>query len=100
MPDVQTSLLLFAAGCAAWIISTLAGGSGSVVLIALLSYAVRIKTIPPVVTIVGVMASPARIITWWYYIDWQVVRWYLPGAIAGAVVGSSCSVGRAQAALM
>src|SRR5690242_8626653 len=87
MPDAPTSALLFAAGCTAWMISTFAGASGSIVLVAFLTYVVRVKTIAPVTTIVSVMASPARIITWWHCIEWPVVRWYLPGAIAGAVLG-------------
>ena len=87
MPDVRTSALLFAAGCTSWIISTFAGTSGSIVLVDFLTYVVRVKTIAPVATIVSVMASPARIITWWQFIEWPVVRWYVPGAIAGAVLG-------------
>jgi hypothetical protein len=48
MPDVQTSALLFAAGYTAWIISTFAGAFGSIVLVAFLTYVVRVKTIAPV----------------------------------------------------
>ncbi len=34
------------------------------------------------------MASPTRIVLYWNSIHWPVVRWYLPGAIGGAVLGS------------
>ena len=34
------------------------------------------------------MASPARIALSWRLVEWRVVRWYLPGAVAGAMLGS------------
>ena len=88
MPDLATSLLLFAAGCVSWTIGTFSGTAGSIVLLATLTHLIRVKAIAPVVTIASLMASPTRILVSWRLIQWPVVRWYLPGAIAGAVVGS------------
>ena len=88
MPDFETSLLLFIAGCASWTISTFSGGAGSIVLLAVVTQLVRVKAIAPVVTIASLIASPTRIAVSWRLIEWKVVRWYLPGAISGAVVGS------------
>ena len=87
MPDIQTSALLFLAGCASWTISTFSGGAGSIVLLAIVTHLIRLKTIAPVVTIASLMASPARIVVSWRRIEWRVVRWYLPGAIIGAMLG-------------
>lgn len=87
VPEIDTSALLFLAGCASWTISTFSGGAGSIVLLATLTYLIRVRIIAPVVTIASLMASPARIMVSWRLIEWRVVRWYLPGAVAGAVLG-------------
>lgn len=88
MPDLETTVLLFVAGFTGWTISTFSGGAGSVVLLAAVTYFIRVKTIAPVITIASLIASPTRILVSWRLIEWPVVRWYLPGAICGAIVGS------------
>jgi uncharacterized protein len=88
VPDLETSILLFVAGCVSWTISTFSGGAGSIVLLAAVTNFIRVKTIAPVITIASLMASPTRILVSWRLIEWPVVRWYLPGAISGAIVGS------------
>ncbi len=88
MPHIALWVFLFIAGYASWIIGTLSGATGSITLVAILTYIIRINTIAPTVTIASLMASPARIIVWWSNIDWFVVRWYAPGAVMGAVLGS------------
>jgi uncharacterized membrane protein YfcA len=86
--DPETAILLFLAGCISWTISTFSGGAGSVILLAAVTHVIRVKTIAPVIAIASLIASPARILISWRLIEWPVVRWYLPGAIAGAIVGS------------
>ncbi len=76
------------AGCASWVIGIFSGGAGSIVLLAVLTHLVRVKTIAPVITIASLMAGPTRILVSWRLIEWPVVRWYLPGAISGAIIGS------------
>lgn len=88
MPSLETSILLFIAGAASWTISTFSGGAGSIVLLAVVTQLIRVKTIAPVITIASLIASPARILVSWRLIEWAVVRWYLPGAMSGAIVGS------------
>ena len=87
MAPSLTDLALFAAGFVSWAISTLAAGGGSVLIVAAVAVILRGQAIAPVVTMTSVLASPARMILLWRWIDWRVVRWYLPGAIAGAVLG-------------
>ncbi len=88
MLSFETFIVLFVAGCASWTISTFSGGAGSIVLLALVTHIIRVKLVAPVVTIASLMASPARILLSWRLIDWGVVRWYLPGAVSGAIIGS------------
>jgi len=87
VPDLQTSALLFLTGCVSWTISTFAGGGGSIVLLATVTHLIRVKSVAPVVTIASLIASPTRIVVSWERIEWRVVRWYLPGAILGAMLG-------------
>jgi uncharacterized protein len=82
-----TDLALFAAGFVSWVISTLAAGGGSVLIVAAVAVILRGQAIAPVVTMTSALASPARMILLWRWIDWRVVRWYLPGALAGAMLG-------------
>lgn len=88
MPSLETSVLLFVAGFISWTISTFSGAAGSIVLLAAVTHLIRVKAIAPVVTIASLLASPTRIVVSWKLIEWPVVRWYLPGAIIGAVAGS------------
>ncbi len=88
LPDLETVILLFVAGCASWTISTFSGGGGSIILLAAVTHLIRVKTVAPVITIASLVASPTRILVSWRLIEWNVVRWYLPGAIIGAIGGS------------
>ena len=81
-------IALFAAGFVSWAISTLAAGGGSVLIVAAVALILRGQAIAPVVTVTSVLASPARMILLWRFIDWRVVCWYLPGATTGALLGS------------
>jgi hypothetical protein len=82
-----TDLALFAAGFVSWVISTLAAGGGSVLIVAAVAVILHGQAVAPVVTMTSALASPARMILLWRWIDWRVVCWYLPGAVAGALLG-------------
>lgn len=80
-------IALFAAGFVTWTISTLSAGGGSVLMVAATNSLLTGHAIAPVITVASMIASPARMLLFWECIEWRVVRWYLPGAAAGAVVG-------------
>jgi uncharacterized membrane protein YfcA len=87
-PDpIFIDLILAIAGFISWTISTLSGGGGSILIVGAIATILRGHAIAPVVTCASLAASPARMILFARFIDWRVVRWYLPGAIAGAICG-------------
>jgi uncharacterized membrane protein YfcA len=84
---VAINLALVAAAFVCWSISTMSAGGGSVLILVLAAVLRQGHAIAPVVTVASALASPARIILFWKHIDWRLVRWYLPGATAGATLG-------------
>ena len=84
----QADLALFTAGFFSWAISTMSAGGGSLLFMAAISPLLRGHALAPVVTVTSLIAGPTRMILFWDSVAWQVVRWYLPGATVGAVLGS------------
>ncbi len=81
-------LLIFVIAFTGWSINTLAAGGGSLLLIAALSYVIPLVDVAPVVTVGSLIAGISRITLSWRLIDWQVVRWYTPATVLGAIVGA------------
>jgi len=47
----------------------------------------RGHAIAPVVTFASLIAGVGRVAFFWKHVDWRVVAWYAPGAVAGALAG-------------
>ena len=80
-------LVLFLAAFVAWVVSTVAGGGGGTLMIPIIAWVANPKAVAPAITLGTLLSSPVRVWLFWRHIDWRIVRWYLPGAIAGAVLG-------------
>ncbi|MBS0560016.1 MAG: sulfite exporter TauE/SafE family protein [Proteobacteria bacterium] len=82
-----TALMCFLAGAVAWTLSSAAAGGGSMILAAAVSLIAPPREVAPVVSVASLAAALVRIALFHRLIDWRLVAWYLPGGVAGAIVG-------------
>lgn len=75
---------LFIAGIIAFVISTVSGGGGALLLIPLTSWLIGTASAPPVINLGTFIGRPVRLYLFWRDIDWQLVRYYAPSALLGA----------------
>src|SRR5205809_163652 len=85
---MMSYLIIFLAGFTAYIISTLSGGGGSLLLVPVINFFIGGKAAAPIVNLGNLIGEPVRIILFWKNIEWRIVKYYLPSAIVGAVVGA------------
>ena len=86
--DISDLLLLGVAGYIAWLIGTLSGGGGAMLLIPVINWVTkRPDAVAPVIAMATLIDAPVRVRLFWEHVRWEVVRFYLPGAIAGAIAG-------------
>lgn len=81
-------IALSLASFVAWFISTLAGGGSPMIMIPLVNMLLSPQAVAPVITGGMLLGLSQRSWLFWDFIDWQVTRWYLPGAVAGGVLGA------------
>lgn len=80
-------LSLAVASFVAWFLSMLAGGGSPFILIPLVSLLLGAQAVAPIITTGLLIGNAQRGLFFWSDIDWQVTRWYMPGAVVGAVIG-------------
>jgi len=80
--------LLAIASFASWFLSMLAGAGSPLVLIPLVTWLCGSAAVAPVLTLGMLLGNGQRVVMFWSRIDWRLTRWYLPGALAGAVLGA------------
>ena len=81
-------LIIAAAGFIAFIISTVAGGGGALILVPIVSFYLGAQAAAPVISLGNTINRPVRLVLFWEYIDWSVAKYYIPGGIAGALLGA------------
>ncbi|NJR71256.1 MAG: sulfite exporter TauE/SafE family protein [Synechococcales cyanobacterium CRU_2_2] len=75
---------------ASWFFSMLAGAGSPLILIPLVSALCGSAAVPPVITLGMLLGNGQRSVFLWEKIDWRITAWYLPGAIAGGILGAYC----------
>lgn len=86
--DLGIIALLFILGIAAFVLSTISGGGGSLVLVPILNWTLGVTDTAPVLNLGTFLGRPARLAIFWGHIDWKVCLYYAPAAILGAWLGS------------
>lgn len=80
--------LLFGIGLVAFALSTIAGGGGALIVVAVLGGFLPANKIAPVVQLGNFIGRPSRVWVFREFIRWDIVKWYLPFAIVGAFIGA------------
>ena len=78
--------VLFLAGIVAFIISTISGGGGALILVPFLNFLLGTSKTAPVINLGTFIGRPARLILFWKHINWKVFWYYVPAAVLGAWV--------------
>jgi uncharacterized membrane protein YfcA len=81
-------LIIAAAGFIAFLISTVAGGGGALILVPIVTFFLGAQAAAPVISLGNTINRPVRLALFWEHIDWSVAKYYIPGGIAGALAGS------------
>lgn len=79
-------IILFIAGIFAFIISTISGGGGALILVPFLNFLIGTTKTAPVINLGTFIGRPARLVLFWKHINWKVFWYYVPAAIVGAWV--------------
>lgn len=81
-------ITIFFAATVSYIISTLSGGGGSLLLVPVINFVLGAKVTSPVINLGNLIGEPIRLIMFWKYIDWKVTKFYVPPAVIGAISGA------------
>ncbi|MUP45583.1 sulfite exporter TauE/SafE family protein [Gramella sp. BOM4] len=76
--------ILFIAGIVAFVISTISGGGGALILVPFLNFLIGTTKTAPVLNLGTFIGRPARLIIFWKHINWKVFWYYVPAAMLGA----------------
>ncbi len=84
----MTFLWLALASIFGWFVSTLAGGGSSLILIPIISIFAGTLAIPLALTVSGLIGNTQRIVVYWKKINWEILKWDLPGGLIGGCLGA------------
>ena len=84
----MTYFVLVLAGIIAYIISTLSGGGGALLMLPIVGFYLSPSVVAPVVNLGNMIGRPVRLFLFWQHIQWKIVAYYVPSAILGAIVGA------------
>lgn len=79
---------LILAGAIAFTLSTLTAGGGALMLLPVLSFMIGAQNVAPVMNLGNFIGRPVRLVLFWQYIHWEIVKYYLPASLIGAFAGA------------
>jgi len=85
--DLSICLLLLVLGILAFVLSTISGGGGALVLVPVLNWLIGVGHSAPVLNLGTFIGRPVRLVIFWKHIHWKVCLYYAPAAILGALFG-------------
>lgn len=86
--DLLISLLLFILGLLAFIISTISGGGGALLLVPVLNWLIGTGQTAPVLNLGTFIGRPSRLVIFWKHIHWKICWYYVPSALVGALIAA------------
>ncbi|NMM49006.1 sulfite exporter TauE/SafE family protein [Marinigracilibium pacificum] len=84
--DLLTCLILFILGLGAFILSTISGGGGALVLVPLLNLLIGAKATAPALNLGTFIGRPVRLWLFRNDIDWTISAYYIPSALFGSIL--------------
>lgn len=76
-------IALFFGGMIAFILSTVSGGGGALLLIPMTSWLLGAPAAAPVINLGTFISRPARLYLFWRDVEWSLISYYVPSAIFG-----------------
>ncbi|PPL00179.1 hypothetical protein SAMN05444682_10956 [Parapedobacter indicus] len=86
--DYSVYGILFAAGAVSYMISTLSGGGGSLLLVPILNFLIGGRATAPVVNLGNLIGEPVRLIMFWKHINWKISKYYVIPAVCGTLLSA------------
>lgn len=86
--DPWIVFVLFLLGIVGFIISTLAGGGGALVLLPMVNSILGAQYAAPVLNLGNLIGRPSRLVIYWKHIHWRICMFYVVPALLGAWAGA------------
>jgi uncharacterized protein len=81
-------VMLLILGLLSWFFSTIAAGGAATILIPIITFMLGAQMVAPTISVAALIANPSRAFFFRQHVDWQVIRYLLPGSVIGAVIGA------------
>ena len=80
--------IIFAGAFLGYVVSTIGGGGGSLLLVPVLNFTLGARAVAPLLAIGEELSRPVRLAIFWREINWSVAKFHIPGAMLGAFLGA------------
>lgn len=80
--------VFFLLGMAAFMLSTLSGGGGALMMLPVLNVLIGTGQTAPIVNLGTFIGRPSRLWLFRKHINWQISAWYIPSAIVGSIISA------------